>query len=526
MYYQDVTTCIDKVNKNKVDFTILDYFTAENITKEPKYNNLKLKIIPDAEYKFSIGIYNNTDKRLYSIITKAVESFSDEERLILLRNIVMSKTTSEDSLIDFWVMYRYSIMVIILVILTFAVITLVRMNILRVQTNIKLRQLVRKAKVASQAKSEFLSRMSHDMRTPMNGILGMVSITKKMPNLPEEVIKNLNTISDSGKYLLNLINDILDLSKIESHKLELHLETVNLKDLIDTTVINLSPTMKEKEIEFVFTPINTRLDYVQLDRMRFQQILINLISNSIKFTPRNGKIELIMECLKQTGNFSYEKIIVRDNGIGMSSAFLPHAFDKFGQDDNHLNRHTIGTGLGLPIVKSLVELMDGKIEIQSEVGKGTDVIITMSIEHVQDYREAEKEVPLEFDFTGKRILICEDNEINVLIAQKMLESKNAIVEVAENGQVGLDKYLSNKDGYYSAILMDLRMPVMGGYDATFEIRRALKSDARTIPIIALSADAFNHDVSKSLNAGMNAHIAKPFDSEQLYKTLYEHLNFS
>ncbi len=519
-YYTTISECINKVAAGKADFTILDYYTAENITKEPKYNGLKIKIIPDEKLKFCIGIYKNTDQNLISIISKAVESFSEEEKLTLLRNTVMSKTNADDSLIDFWITHRYLIMLIVLVILLVALVTLVRMNILRIQTNKKLKQMVQKARVANQAKSEFLSRMSHDMRTPMNGILGMAEITAKIDGISDEAKSNLNAITESGKYLLKLINDVLDLSKIESNKLELHPEPVNFKKMLNEVITSLEPSLKAKELEFVFTPIDTDTGYVKIDKMRFQQILINTISNSIRFTPKGGRIELIMERLSCDGNTSKEKIIIRDTGIGMSSNFIPHAFERFGQEYNTTNKSTQGTGLGLSIVKSIVELMGGTVEIQSEVGKGTDIIIILDLEHITSHND-KKEIKIHnFDFTGKRVLLCEDNEINALIAIKMLVEKGIIVEKAENGQIGLDKYLENEAGYYSAILMDLRMPVMGGYDATREIRKSNKKDAKTIPIIALSADAFSHDVKKSLNAGMNAHLSKPFNSQQLYETLY------
>jgi len=524
VYLKKVQKCVDAVEKGTVDITITDSYTADSYINRPYYNNLAITILPAQKHNFCIGIYEKEDPRLLSIIKKTIVSIGEDQRSALFQRSVIKYNRQEDTLADLWVKYRYTILFSTIIMLSLAITLLIRINIIRINTNIKLKQMVSKARVASQAKSEFLSRMSHDIRTPMNGILGMVEISKNVPDLPDEIRKNLDSISSSGKYLLNLINDVLDFSKIESHKLELHIEPVNIKDVLDTIIASLGSSLGEKGIEFTFTPINTTLDYVKIDRMRFQQILINIISNSIRFTPKGGRIDLIIECLGKDGNISHDKIIIRDTGIGMSKEFIPHAFDQFGQEDNQMNRKTSGTGLGLSIVKSLVQMMGGQIQLKSEVGIGTEITITMDIEHLPDYKPEVQNIPKDFDFSGKRILLCEDNAINAMIVTKMLVDKKAIIEVAENGQIGLDKFLNSEPNYYSVILMDLRMPVMGGYDATREIRKSNKSDAKTVPIIALSADAFSHDIKKSIDSGMNGHVAKPFEPEKLYEAIYRAIN--
>lgn len=379
------------------------------------------------------------------------------------------------------------------------------------------------ANQASKVKTDFLSRMSHDMRTPMNGIIGLTRLSKYIPNLPEEMKKNLDAIDDSGKYLMSLINDTLDMNKIESNKITLHPEVVYVNDLVRNILTFVDPMVQEKQITMQFVPIDAELEYIRVDRMRVEQIFINILSNAIKFTPNGGKIRMEIECLKREHGIAYDRISVEDSGIGMSPDFLPKVFEPFAQESTAITTNYAGTGLGLSIVKNLVELMGGRIEIESELGKGTKVTAYLNFERIYDHQalstlpEKENQAKLE----GKRILLCEDHPLNAQIATKLLESKGMLVSDTKNGKEAVELFRSTDCGYYHAILMDIRMPVMGGLEACQKIRALERDDAKTIPIIAMTANAFDDDVQQSINAGMNAHIAKPVEPETLFDTLLD-----
>lgn len=389
--------------------------------------------------------------------------------------------------------------------------------------NKELAEALIKAEKASKTKSEFLSNMSHDMRTPMNAIIGFSRMALQYDLSKEEMKLYMKNIHSSSKYLLDLINDVLDMSKIESEKMTLHLEPVIWNDMFDEIISSIKPLMDKKKIEFVFKTKNFILDKIAIiDKTRMQQIYINLLSNAAKFTPKGGKVECIIESMEYDGKISTERTIIRDNGYGMSEKFIEKAFLPFEQEYGRKHDNQQGTGLGLPIVKNLVELMGGTIKIRSEEGVGTEVILEMKIELAD--REAlisknDLNESRTVNCTNLRILICEDHPLNVEIAKKLLEKQHFIVDVAENGLEGLQRFRESPENYYAAILMDIRMPIMDGLEATKRIRKLRRVDSVDTPIIAMTANAFDEDVEKSINAGMNAHLAKPIDPTLLYKTM-------
>ncbi|WP_294468723.1 ATP-binding protein [uncultured Anaerofustis sp.] len=378
------------------------------------------------------------------------------------------------------------------------------------------------AKSANSAKSEFLSRMSHDLRTPLNGIIGSSYLALNDDISREEVNDYLNKINQSGKYLLSLINDVLDMSKIESDKMELHPEPYSLSEFLDTVNSIIREQCIEKNIDFDIVCKEVDIKCVMLDRLRFNQIFLNLLSNSVKFTPERGKIELIIEHLSKDENRIKKRFIVRDTGIGMSKEYLAHAFEPFSQEK--AGDTSEGTGLGLSIVAKIVELMGGRIYIESEPGKGTSVILELEVDIVKDVEDNEEKT--EFDLNklkGKRILIFEDNDLNMMIAKTLLEQKGITAECAENGKIGTDMYLNNEPHYYDAVLMDIQMPVMNGLEACKKIRSSGKADSESISVIAMTANAFAEDIKNSIDAGMNEHLAKPIEPDILYKTLYKQI---
>ncbi|MET0017340.1 ATP-binding protein [Oscillibacter sp.] len=379
-------------------------------------------------------------------------------------------------------------------------------------------------KSANAAKTDFLSRMSHDMRTPMNGILGMTALTIDLPGLSQEARANLSTIRDSSNYLLSLINDTLDMSRIEGQKVELHKEPVRAAELITQTLAGISQSAQAKGINISLKFKGFQNDFINVDRVRVRQIFTNLLSNAVKFTPGYGKIECLLECLRRESGCCLVRITIRDSGVGMSEEFLKHAFEPFAQEPNSQSNKYAGTGLGLPIVQNLVHLMGGTIALCSKLNEGTAVTVELPFELLERYQPpASDDAAAFFDLQGRRVLLCEDHPLNATITAKLLSKVGVDVEHAEDGRHGVDLFIQRGAGYYDAILMDIRMPVMDGLSATRAIRALRKIDAKTIPIIAMTANAFDFDVKASLSAGMDAHLDKPVDPEKLYRTLAEQI---
>jgi len=388
--------------------------------------------------------------------------------------------------------------------------------------NRKLRLSIIHEKAANKAKSDFLSRMSHDMRTPLNAVLGFTALSKESRNLPPELANNLNKIDMSARYLLSIINDVLDMSKIESGKIELHEETVDYPKMLADIMEMFSGEAERQNIEIStsFT-LPTKL-YLVLDPLRMRQIYSNLLSNALKFSNPGTEIAWSVKA-EQIEKDRYKiTSVINDHGCGMSSKFMAHLFEPFSQEQNIHSSSTTGTGLGLAIVKRLIALMGGTITADSTLGKGTE--FTLAIESqtgnpVQESEMQNRKNDMETILSGKRVLLCEDNLLNREIAGMMLNSRKVICETAENGEQGIEKFKLSVSGYYDAILMDIRMPVMNGIDAARTIRKLNHPDAKTVPIIAMTANAYDDDVKASLDAGMNAHLAKPIEPDKLFQTL-------
>ncbi|HUM82886.1 MAG TPA: ATP-binding protein [Lachnospiraceae bacterium] len=389
----------------------------------------------------------------------------------------------------------------------------------------KLREALDEAKRANAAKSDFLSRMSHDIRTPLNGIIGMTYLSKNESDT-EKIKSNLDKIDTSSKFLLGLINDVLDMSKAESGKIELHPEPYTPQEFSAYMEAVVKPLVAAKD-QIIDYQIDIPKDVVPLqDKLRINQIVFNILSNAVKFTPEGGRIEYkTLGEIMPDGRLQMH-VSVRDNGIGMSEEFQKTLFDPFSQERRSESILHNGTGLGMAITRQLVELMGGSIRVESRVGKGSAFFIdlafnTVPAETVDAPRPGtdDKMSPDDSLLVGKHILLCEDHPLNQEISKSLLEKKGIIVSTAENGKTGADMFLASSAGQYDAILMDIRMPVMNGYEATEKIRAAGRPDAKTIPIVAMTADAFSDDVRKCLDAGMNGHIAKPIEPETLYRIL-------
>ena len=374
---------------------------------------------------------------------------------------------------------------------------------------------------ANHAKSDFLSRMSHDMRTPLNAVLSF-SGEEMVEGASEQRLRDyLEKIHASGEYLLGIINDVLDVSKIEQKKMVLNKTSYSLDDFVENINTVIGSSCKEKGIEFIIDRADIPIKWIEVDKVRFNQIFINLLSNAVKFTPRGGKVLFSATplCELQEGMHPI-RFVVQDNGIGMAPEFLPRAFESFAQEyHEHISEKIQGTGLGLTIVKEIVTLMNGTISVESKQGEGTTFIVELPLEFIKDPQVVEVLSEDESSLDGMHILLCEDNEINTEIAVTLLEKQGCIVECAENGKIGLEMFLRSELGYYDVILMDIRMPVMNGLVATEKIRASGRPDARLIPIIAMTADAFSEDEEISSKAGMNEHLSKPIEPEKVFETL-------
>lgn len=376
------------------------------------------------------------------------------------------------------------------------------------------------ADIASKAKSEFLSRMSHEIRTPMNAIIGMTNIAMNSIESTPKVVECLEKIDVSTKYLLGLVNDILDMSRIESGKMTISNEKMNLDTIVEELEVLIRPQAEAKGIKFTME-VEYEHGAVYGDELRINQVLINLLGNALKFTPEGGDIRLEIREILMEEAIAVVYFAVCDTGIGISEENRIRIFEAFEQEQTDTANKYGGTGLGLAISNNLVHLMGGNLEVYSVEGEGATFSFSLTLPICQDGPMDEKETIEPVVLEQKKILVVEDNELNAEIAQTLLEMDGCQVRIACNGEEAVRVYKQEIDGFFDCILMDIRMPVMNGIDATRCIRTSEKKDARTIPIIALSANAFDEDTKKSIECGMNGHVAKPIDIDKLHEALYK-----
>lgn len=387
--------------------------------------------------------------------------------------------------------------------------------------NEQLEIVAKKAESAAQAKSEFLSRMSHDIRTPMNAIIGLTHLAEEEENL-QKVKEYLYNIDTSSDFLLGLINDILDMSKIENGELTLKEDSYTKEEFRNAINTVIKPLMDKKDIRFIFR-LAANAECIRVDRLRYNQIFFNLLSNAAKFTPKGGTVEFTTEELPPLDGKKGIRFHIKDNGIGMSKEFLPHLYNPFSQERAKGGEDVKGTGLGLPIVKSLVDIMGGNISVTSEIGKGTEFIVELYVPEAEPAEKIPVSDAMGENLKGARILLVEDNDINIYVAQLILEKAGCVVEIAKDGKEAVEHFEASEKNYYDAILMDVRMPVMNGIEATKTIRALDREDAATVPIIAMTADAFDEERKKTIEAGMNYHLSKPIEPKVLYQVLLEYM---
>ena len=386
----------------------------------------------------------------------------------------------------------------------------------------ELEKAVHEAKCANEAKTRFLFNMSHDIRTPMNAIIGFADLLEKHIDEKERVRDYIGKIKSSSEFLLSLINYVLETARIESGKMSLKKEVCCASRLIESLTDVFEPEVCKKGLTYSYTK-DIEHEYVMGDDTKVREIFINIIGNSLKYTPAGGKITIdIREIPFDRENYIAYKIVVEDTGIGMSEDYLPHIFEEFSREHTSTESKVVGTGLGLPIVKALIDLMGGTIEIESEVGKGTKTTVMIPFEIatqeqiLEEQQKAKEFVPE--DIKGKRILVAEDNELNAEITLTVLKEKGLLVERAANGKECVEMLKEKPADYYDMILMDIQMPEMDGYQAT-EMIRNLGASRAAVPIVAMTANAFEEDRQKTLDAGMNAHVSKPVDMNVLFRVM-------
>ena len=381
------------------------------------------------------------------------------------------------------------------------------------------------AENANKAKTDFLSNMSHDIRTPMNAIIGMTSLIRYDAGNKDKVIEYADKIDISSQHLLGIINDVLDMSKIEAGKTVFKYTDFSILDFITELNTIFHSQIDEKNQTLTIIKENIRHEWVNGDQVHLMQIFSNLVSNAVKYTQEGGKIQfLVEECETKSSVYAKYRFLVSDNGMGMSADFKDTIFDAFTRAESSMTNKIQGTGLGMAITKNLVEAMGGTIDVESELGQGScfEVLIDLRIAEdrfVSSAEQAEKDEPAGNVLKGMRFLCAEDNELNAEILMELLKIEGAECTICENGKRVLEAFEQSAPGDYDMILMDVQMPVMNGYEATKAIRRSSHELAKTIPIIAMTANAFSEDIQHSLAAGMNAHVSKPIEMKVLEKTI-------
>ena len=404
-------------------------------------------------------------------------------------------------------------------------------NIHLTQVNDELRQAqdiaaeaLQSAERASKAKTDFLANMSHDIRTPMNAIIGITTLMKNELHQPEKLAEHLDKLENSGQLLLGIINDILDMSRIESGKTTLNVEKMNLPQQISQLDSIIRQQAGQRRQTFT---VNTHLQHenVLADPNRLNRVLMNILSNAVKYTPTGGHIRFEVDELPRNEHYARYRFVVQDDGIGMSEAYQKTLFDPFTREERSGTNKVQGTGLGMAITKSVIDLMGGSISVESATGKGTrfEVVLEFPIDTEADTVQQAQALPEEEETTsplsGMKFLCAEDNAINAEILQMLLETKGASCTICPNGQEIVDAFASVKPGDYDMILMDIQMPVMDGLEATRRIRSGENPLGRTIPILAMTANAFLEDMQKSKDAGMDEHLSKPVDISALEQTV-------